>query len=148
MLSNAATYAIRAVLYLSIHSNVQKKVDVQKISEELEVPQAFLAQLLRQLTKDRIVMSTKGRNGGFFLTEKENEKNLWEVVKCIDGTHKFDACFLGLAKCSDSAPCPVHSIVSPFTKGIKKSFKENSIAVVASEIKAGKSKISLKNIKF
>ena len=114
MLSNACKYAIRAILYLAIETDEEKKIGVKKISEELETPQPFLAKLLQQLTKAKLVSSTKGPNGGFYLTKKDKENAVWDIVINIDGTAKFDDCFLGLSTCSDANPCPIHFIVSPF----------------------------------
>jgi len=64
MLSNACKYAIRSILYLAMHTDEQHKVGVKKIAEELESPQPFLAKLLQQLNKEKLVSYTKGTNGG------------------------------------------------------------------------------------
>ena len=69
MLTNACKYAIRSILYLAMHTNEQHKVGVKKIAEELESPQPFLAKLLQQLNKGKLVSSTKGPNGGFYLSK-------------------------------------------------------------------------------
>jgi len=146
MLSNACKYAIRAIIYLAMHSDVESKIGVKKIAEELEVPQPFLAQLLRQLTTNKLVSSTKGPGGGFFLDAKSKKISLWDIVSSIDGTEKFDSCFMGLSQCNDKDPCPVHFIVSPFRKKILGVFKDKTISEVADEIKRGRSIISLKDL--
>lgn len=146
MLSNACKYAIRAVVYLAIHGNVNNKLGAKIIAEELEVPQPFLAQLLRKLTTNKLVSSSKGPGGGFFLDQKNMENTLWEVVSSIDGEYKFDDCFLGLSKCNNETPCPVHHIVSPFKEEILNSFKDKSIAVLVTEIEQNGTIISLKGI--
>lgn len=146
MLSNACKYAIRAVVYLAIHGNVNNKLGTKIIAEELEVPQPFLAQLLRKLTTNKLVSSSKGPGGGFFLDQKNMENTLWEVVSSIDGEYKFDDCFLGLSKCNNENPCPVHHIVSPFKEEILSSFKDKSIAVLVTEIEQNGTIISLKGI--
>lgn len=146
MLSNACKYAIRAVVYLAIHGNVNNKLSAKIIAEELEVPQPFLAQLLRKLTTNKLVSSSKGPGGGFFLDQKNMENTLWEVVSSIDGEYKFDDCFLGLSKCNNENPCPVHHIVSPFKEEILSSFKDKSIAVFVTEIEQNGTIISLKGI--
>ncbi len=146
MLSNACKYAIRAVVYLAIHSNANNKLGAKIIAEELEVPQPFLAQLLRKLTTNKLVSSSKGPGGGFFLDQKNMENTLWEVVSSIDGEYKFDDCFLGLSKCNNENPCPVHHIVSPFKEEILSSFKDKSIAVLVTEIEQNGTIISLKGV--
>ena len=145
MLSNACQYAIRSVLYLAIHSDDKKRIGVKTIAEELETPQPFLAKLLQQLAKSDLVSSIKGPNGGFYLTKKNTNNSLWEIVECIDGTEKFNQCFLGLSKCSDENPCPVHFIVSPFKDKLLNDFRDKSIAQFTEEIKLTGRVLSLKD---
>jgi Rrf2 family protein len=148
MLSSANKYAIRSVLYLALYSNESKKIGVRKIADKIEAPQPFLAKLLQQLTKDQLVSSLKGPNGGFYLS-KENKKNtIWDVFKSIDGTKKFDQCFLGLSKCSAENPCPVHFIVADFKERILEEFKDKTISQFADEIISNGGKITLKEINF
>ena len=145
MLSNACKYAIRSILYLGIHSDETKKIGVKKIAEELETPQPFLAKLLQQMTKSKLVSSTKGPNGGFYLSAKNKQNSIWDIVQNIDGTEKFDQCFLGLSRCEDENPCPVHYIAGPFKKKILADFRDKTIEKFTTEIKGSGKVISLKN---
>ncbi len=145
MLSNACKYAIRSILYLAMHVEEKEKIGVKKIAEALETPQPFLAKLLQQLTKSRLVSSSKGPHGGFFLNEKNLKNSIWDVVKCIDGTSKFEQCFLGLSTCGDENPCPVHFTVAPFKKKILSDFRDKSIEEFVNEIKLKGRYISLKD---
>ena len=144
MLTNACKYAIRSILYLAMHTNEQHKVGVKKIAEELESPQPFLAKLLQQLNKGKLVSSTKGPNGGFYLSKSDKENAVWDIIKNIDGTSKFDDCFLGLSKCSDENPCPVHFIVSPFKQKLLENFRDKTISQYVSEIQQTGKVLSLK----
>lgn len=146
MLTSACKYAIRSVLYLAINSNKNNKISVKTIAKALETPQPFLAKLLQQLTKDRLISSTKGPNGGYYLSSENKENTVWNVIESIDGTYKFDDCFLGLAKCDDENPCPVHSIVSPFKESILENFRDKTIAEYCAEIKKTKHVLSLKDL--
>mgnify|MGYP001813858124 CR=1 FL=1 len=145
MLSNACQYAIRSILYLAIYTNEYNKIGVKRISKELETPQPFLAKLLQQLAKSKLVSSVKGPNGGFYLDKKNRKNALWDIVKCIDGTEKFDQCFLGLAICGDENPCPVHFIVAPFKESLLNDFRDKSIEQFADEIMKTGRVISLKD---
>jgi Rrf2 family protein len=145
MLSNACKYAIRSMLYLVLHADETKKIGVKKIAEDLDTPQPFLAKLLQQLTRSRLVSSTKGPNGGFFLNKKNKEKSVWDIIRSIDGTEKFNQCFLGLSKCGDENPCPVHFTVSPFKEKILEDFRDKTILQWADEIKNSGTVLSLKD---
>ncbi|MCX2719822.1 RrF2 family transcriptional regulator [Lentiprolixibacter aurantiacus] len=144
MLSNACKYAIRAVIYLALHSDEKARHGVRTIAEELEMPQPFLAQLLRKLATNRLVSSVKGPGGGFFLDQSNRDNTIWEIISAIDGTYKFDECFLGLSKCDDVNPCPVHHLVSPFKDELLQDFRQKTIATLAEEIEEKGRVISLK----
>ncbi|MCP4975547.1 MAG: Rrf2 family transcriptional regulator [Maribacter sp.] len=145
MLSNACKYTIRSMLYLALYTDETKKIGVKKIAEDLDTPQPFLAKLLQQLTRSKLVSSTKGPNGGFFLSKKNKEKSVWDIIKSIDGTEKFSQCFLGLSKCDDENPCPVHSIVTPFKQRILEDFRDKTILQWAEEIKKSGTVLSLRD---
>lgn len=144
MLTNACQYAIRAVMYLAIHSNSKKKLGVKEVAEELEIPQPFLAQLLRILTTDKLISSSKGPGGGFFLDKSNLKHTLWDIITAIDGKYKLDHCFLGLTKCNNTNPCPIHHIVAPFKKELLDIFMNKDIAKLAGEIEANGTVLSLK----
>ena len=144
MLTNACQNAIRSVLYLALFSDEKKKFGVKAIAENLEIPQPFLAKVLQNLNKANIVSSVKGPYGGFYL-EKNSTKTVWDIIICVDGSKKFDNCFLGLAKCSDENPCPVHFTVKPFKEKIMSDFKDKTILQFTSEIKNSNKVISLKD---
>lgn len=146
MLSNACQYAIRAILYLSQKSKEERKIGVREIGEALEIPKPYLAQLLRNLAASDILTSTKGPGGGYFLTKSNRDKTLWDIVVCIDGSSKFDSCFLGLERCDDVNPCPVHYAVAPFKETILKDFKLKSIARITREMERNGTIISLKGL--
>jgi len=146
MLSNASKYAIRAIFYLAIHSHETNKIGAKKISKELETPQAFLAQLLRNLSTHKIVSSVKGPGGGFFLDKQNRKKSIWDVIISIDGEQKFDECFLGLAKCNEVNPCPAHAVVASFKEKILADFRDKSIDQLVVEIQNNGTVISLKEL--
>ena len=145
MLTSACKIAIRSVLYLAMFSDDTKKVGVKKIAETLEIPQPFLAKLMQKLNKSNLVSSTKGPKGGFFLDEKNMTKSVWDIIICIDSTKRFDQCFLGLSKCDDHNPCPVHFTVAPFKKKIMTDFKDKTIIQFADNIKKSNKVITLKD---
>ena len=144
MLSNSCKYAIRAILYLAYNSSESRKIGSKIIAENISIPAPFLAKIFQKLSKENIIRSSKGPHGGFYLTEKELSKTLFDVVKCIDGLSIFENCFLGLPKCSDENPCAIHNIVSPCKKHLRQELSGKSIAEIAEETKKGKSFIFLK----
>jgi Rrf2 family protein len=134
MFSKSCKYAIRAVLYLSIHSNEEKMIGVDVIADELEVPKHFLAKLLQQLSRARLISSMKGRSGGFYLSEKDLKSNLMAVIEAIDGPGTFTDCVLGLKTCSEENPCPYHNRITDFRSSFYKQLIEETIGEISSRI--------------
>ncbi len=148
MLSNASKYAIRAVLFLAEHSTTASKYAAKDIGEALEIPLPFIAKLLQQLAKANVISSTKGPNGGFYMTKKNTSQNVCKVLNVIETNDVFVGCFMGLARCGDENPCPVHHIVVPFKKKLLKKFEKQSIATFSKEISENGSFLSLKGVDF
>lgn len=134
MLTNACKYAIRAVIYLALNSDPNRKLGAKLIARELDVPQAFLAKLLRKLSSDNLISSSKGPGGGFFLNPENQANTLWDVISTIDDEHKLNDCFLGLVKCNSENPCPVHYIAAPFKEQLLNDFKKKTIITMAREM--------------
>jgi Rrf2 family protein len=148
MLSNASKYAIRSVLFLTENSSIQKKYGAKQIAEELEIPLAFIAKLLQQLAKAKIITSVKGPKGGFYMDKENTQKNVCAILNEIENEDIFEGCFLGLAKCSDENPCPVHHIVAPFKEALLHKFRTQNIKDFANEVKENGAYLSLKGIEF
>jgi len=146
MLSRASKYAILSTLFLAEHSSVDKKISVKVIAGSIDVPSPFLAKLFQQLVRGKIISSTKGPNGGFFLTEKNRKKNVLDIIENIDGLNKFNDCFLGLNECDGKNPCPVHFIVEPFKNSLLGKFRDKTIHEFSQEISENGRVLTLKGL--
>ena len=144
MLSNQSKYAIRAVIYLAIYSNQSSKLGSKKVANLIDVPAPFLAKILQKLSKAKLILSTKGPNGGFYMTNKELSRSLMDIIECIDGLEFFKSCFVGLPRCSDENPCAIHHVASPCRDILIRELSERTIADFAEDTKIGKSFIFLK----
>ena len=106
ILSQAAKYGLRAVLYLAQHPT--GPVLSRDIAQALEIPVHFLAKILQDLAKNGLLASYKGRGGGFELAWPTDEIWLLEIVKAIDGSQFGEGCVLGLGECIEENHCPLH----------------------------------------
>ncbi|MBK8501843.1 MAG: Rrf2 family transcriptional regulator [Saprospiraceae bacterium] len=135
MFSNACKNAIRAVLYLAIHSGDDCKLTTIDLANALDVSHHFLAKTLQQLTKNGLISSARGPNGGFYLSEENRNLNLLSIIALIDGAGSINECVLGLPKCSSDNPCPFHTHVSKFREGLDHFLLANSIGEAAKRVR-------------
>jgi Rrf2 family protein len=132
MLSNSCRYSIRAVIYLAKRYPDRSNVGIKEISGDLELPMPFLAKILQQLAKHKILNSTKGPNGGFSLLKKPESITLMEIVKIIDGEGIFKNCIIHDGSCADvrrsKKTCPIHNDYQNIRASLITLFKNKSIA--------------------
>ncbi|MFZ9004034.1 MAG: RrF2 family transcriptional regulator [Robiginitalea sp.] len=111
MISNSAKYAIKAVIYLGLHSSKTNKILTREMFEEIQVSESYLAKILQELARRGIISSTKGRNGGFYLSDENFQHSLMDIVRVVDGDQSVDSCILGITNCNMENPCPLHDMV-------------------------------------
>ena len=138
MLSNTCKYAVRALIYLGKYSEDGSKIGIKKISSDLSIPTPFLGKILQNLVKQKILVSTKGPNGGFGLARKTSEISLYDIVRVVDGEDFFKNCLIGLQPCSthenNEKPCPVHSRFSPIRAQLLLFYQETSLAGILGDM--------------
>ena len=108
LFSKTCEYAIRAVFFIASKTARGERVGVKEIAEGIDSPEPFLAKILQDLSRKRLVNSAKGPTGGFYLDEASLKRPLSEIVEVIDGNSLFTGCALGLKQCSEINPCPLH----------------------------------------
>lgn len=108
MFSKSCQYAIRAAIIICKNSREGRKTNVGEIAKKAGVPEQYIAKLLQILSRNNLVLSVKGPGGGFYLDPKGPKIKLVDLVMAIDGKETFTSCGLGLEKCSEVEPCPLH----------------------------------------
>ncbi len=142
MFSQAAKYATKAVIYIWTQSLEDRKVGAKEIGSKIDTPEAFTAKILQTLVKAKLIGSIKGPNGGFFVDESHSKVTLKDIVKAVDGDELFSGCSLGLPKCSEKNPCPLHFQVVKVRKELDSMLTSKSLKLLAIEVIKGETKLA------
>lgn len=138
MLSNTCKYALRALIYLAKYSKDDQRIGIKKISEDLNLSSPFLGKILQNLVKQKLLVSTKGPNGGFSIARNKDEISLWDIVVKVDGEDFFTNCLIGLEPCrthDTSKPlCPVHSQYDKLRSEISDFYQKTSLKMISEDI--------------
>lgn len=105
--SKKCEYGLQAVLYLATFES-GFVVSADDIAKRLSIPKEFISKILQSLTESGIVISKKGKSGGFSLARNPKNIKLIDIVAAIDGLEMFNSCVLGFPNCSPVNPCPLH----------------------------------------
>ena len=135
MLSNSSKYALKAVIFLTLHTNDIRKMTVKEISSQIKVPQAYVAKLLQALSKRDIISSTRGPRGGFYLSEEDKAQPLANIVYAVEGKKQFSSCLLGLEECDEKMPCPLHNRIATSRSIILDVLENTSVAQLAEDLR-------------
>ena len=139
MLSNQSKYAIRGIIYLAVHASSDHKIGSKEVGEKINVPIPFLAKTFQNLNKEKLITSSKGPKGGFYLTEEQLSGNLLSVITCIDGLDTLNSCQIGLPQCSDENPCAIHHLAAPLRNELIRVLEKKTIQEFANDMKNGRS---------
>jgi Rrf2 family protein len=109
MLSHTCKTAIKAVIYIAPKFELGEKAGMKEIAKFIGASEHTVGKILQTLVKENIINSAKGPAGGFYITPKQKNQPIINVINAIDGKEVFDECGLGLSKCSATHPCPIHN---------------------------------------
>ena len=104
MLSQKARYALRALVELARADGVQ--LTSGELSLRAGAPRKFLEAILLELSRNHLIVSRRGKFGGYLLARPAEEISFAEVIRVVDGPLALAPCVsprLGFRKCAD---CP------------------------------------------
>jgi Rrf2 family iron-sulfur cluster assembly transcriptional regulator len=138
MFSKATEYALRATIYIAQKSSEEKKLGIDEISKAIDSPPSFTAKILQSLTKDNMIISSvRGPNGGFFISAKAKKLPARSILLAMGEDDVLEKCVLGLKKCSEIQPCPMHAQYKSIKQQLIKLFVTKTIQQLAADIKDG-----------
>jgi Rrf2 family protein len=110
MLSSKARYALRAVVELARAGGAQ--VTAGDLAERADAPRKFLEAILLELARRGVVVSRRGKLGGYSLARAAAEISFAEVIRVIDGPLALAPCvsrrqFRKCDDCPDLAACSI-----------------------------------------
>lgn len=138
MFSKACEYGIRASIYIAEQSQLNRKVSLKQVADAIESPAAYTSKILQLLSRNKIINSDKGPTGGFSIDKLELEKiKLSTIVQAIDGNNIYIGCGLGLNKCNENKPCPVHNQFKSIRNELKMMLENTTVKSLADDFEKG-----------
>lgn len=111
-------YAIRTLIKLARSNSAGGFVLLRTLIDSESMPEHFVGKLMQTLVHAEILVSAKGRGGGFALARPAGQITLRQIVSAIDGNERIDRCILGFASCDELQPCPQHDEWAPIRRQI------------------------------
>lgn len=123
-------YGILALTKLAGDGPAGKFVLLRDILDGTDLPQHFVGKIFQTLVRADILVSAKGRGGGFALKRPPHEVSLRQIVEAIDGRQRISRCILGFAECNDEQPCPQHDHWKTIRRQIDELLDQTTLATL------------------
>ncbi len=135
MISQKAKYALRALLALAKEGQGSSLL-IAEIAENQSIPKKFLEQILLDLKHHGIVMSRRGKSGGYLLLKQPSDITFGEVLRIIDGPIAPLPCLSKMAyrrcdDCTSEDACEVRQVFARVATATRDVLDKTSIAEAA-----------------
>ena len=92
MLSQKAKYALQALSFLAKEYENESLVLIGTIAKEKSIPIKFLEAILCELRNHEVLISVRGRSGGYRLAQPPKKITLAKVIRIVDGPIALLSC--------------------------------------------------------
>lgn len=83
-ISTRGEYGLRAMLYIAGHGQ-ETPVTSREIAKHQAIPEPYLRQILALLSKDRLIQSNRGPQGGHLLARPADSITLRDILLTLEG---------------------------------------------------------------
>jgi len=108
-LSTKGRYGSRAMLDLAARYN-EGPVMVKEIAARQDLSEKYLEQILSELRKAGLVISTQGKNGGFQLGKAPDKITLLDIINVLEGGMAPVGCVDNPSQCERSENCIMRDV--------------------------------------
>ena len=108
-ISRKIDYGLRAMIYLASLA-WGSVVPFREIARQMEVPEDFLAKILKTLVDQGLVKSARGPRGGYSLGRNASDISFLDVIEAVEGPVALNVCLDGDDACGRSSTCTMVSV--------------------------------------
>ena len=126
LITRDTDYAIRALCCIAQQKG--KIVSVEQLVKDLKMPRPFLRKILQKLNKAGLLVSSRGKGGGFILAYQPQKIFLTEVMEAFKGTIEIMDHLFKKKKCPNVDICKLKKKMDDVEKDVVKKLKVISIA--------------------
>lgn len=112
---------------------VDLHVSAQQLAMELSLPLPTVARLLKLLARTGLVVSQRGKGGGYALARAPAEISVAEVITAIDGPVALTECALGDGRCDLERECATKANWRLISQAVRVALEAVSLADLAGQ---------------
>lgn len=105
-ISSKGRYALRMMIDIAQH-NAGEWISIKDISERQGISIKYLEQIVTNLTKSGLLVSSRGPQGGYMLSKSPDQYTVGQILRVIEGNLAPVACLeTDVNQCERCGRCP------------------------------------------
>jgi Rrf2 family protein len=124
-LTKKADYGLIAMRHLAEHADLGA-CSAKDLAEMYSIPQEALAKILQRLTREGLLVSQYGTNGGYTLSRDPRLISAFEVIRAIEGPLFITSCSVG-DDCDQSDYCTIRGPLRKVSRSIEEVLQKLTI---------------------
>lgn len=129
LITRETDYAIKILLFFAKSKN--KKVSAKDLVKEIKLARPILRKIMQNLSRNGLLKSYKGKDGGFCLAVSPGKIMLADLMEIFQGPLKINECLFNREVCPDRKKCvlkeKIDSIENHIVKELSKITMESLI---------------------
>lgn len=85
-------------------------IPFREVARRMDVPEEFMAKILKTLVSRKLVLSTRGPRGGYKLAKPPPEISMLDVIEAVEGPVVVNVCQDSHDACALSRSCTMYSV--------------------------------------
>jgi Rrf2 family protein len=128
-ISTKGEYGIRAMLYIAMNAD-KGPVTSHEIAQHQGIPEPYLRQILAQLSKDRLILSNRGPQGGHALARSASQISMRHILISLEGQTTSIDQILALPCTIDvgTEHCVIREVFLEVKKAVERILSSTSLA--------------------
>jgi Rrf2 family protein len=136
-ISRKIDYGLRAMIYLAGRPPGER-LSFREIARRIDVPEDFLAKILRTLADAGLVASWRGSGGGYGLGRPAESISFLDVIEAIEGPVRINVCLDGGEDgeaCSVAPSCTMLSVWREGQERMLDVYRRSTLADLAAPLR-------------
>lgn len=106
-MSKLADYGIVLMTELARDSEIERNRSARELAESAHLPLPVVSKILKALTREGLLRSTRGIRGGYSLASPPESISVGAVISAMEGPVAMTECVESAGDCSQEGFCPV-----------------------------------------
>ena len=94
-----------------------------ELAEKLKISKPFVRAIMQKLNKEKIIISTKGKGGGFRMAMAPDKISIVSLINVFQGPIKLDDCLIRKSLCPEVKTCSLKKKLKEIGCYINEEFK-------------------------